>query len=149
MLKDTIRLFFQRAGLTYSRRSQKGLSIRVMAQGCIFADKGPAIFVEKDSSEKLLALLAITNSSAFQLLVELQMAFGSYEVGVIQRTPVHNLTPQTTASLTKPSTPASTTTLNPNSVASAKPSTPSATKPDVAATKKRPWKTCKPWKPNS
>ena len=99
MLKDTIRLFFQRAGLTYSRRSQKGLSIRVMPQGCIFADKGPAIFVEKDDSEKLLALLAITNRSAFRLLVELQIAFGSYEVGVIQRTPVPNLTLESTTTL--------------------------------------------------
>jgi hypothetical protein len=33
-------------------------------------------------------LLALTNSRAFALLVSLQMAFGSYEVGVIQKTPV-------------------------------------------------------------
>ena len=71
-----------------------------MPQGCIFADKGPAIFVEKDDSEQLLALLAITNSSAFRLLVELQMAFGSYEVGVIQRTPVPDLTPESTVTQT-------------------------------------------------
>src|SRR5207253_2640157 len=36
----------------------------------------------------LLALLTITTSSTFRYLVELQMAFGSYEVGVIERTPV-------------------------------------------------------------
>jgi hypothetical protein len=99
MLEDTISLFFQRPGLTYSRRSQKGLSIRVMPQGCIFADKGPAIFVEKDDSEQLLILLAITNSAAFRLLVELQMAFGSYEVGVIQRTPVPDFTPESITTL--------------------------------------------------
>jgi hypothetical protein len=44
--------------------------------------------VDGDSSVDLLALLAITTSSSFRYLVDLQMAFGSYEVGVIQRTPV-------------------------------------------------------------
>ena len=58
---------------------------------CIFGSKGPAIFIEGDPSKDLLALLAITNSSIFCELVELQMAFGSYEVGVIQRTPVPDL----------------------------------------------------------
>jgi hypothetical protein len=59
-----------------------------MPAGCIFGHKGPAIFVEGDDEPTLLALLAVTNSAAFRYLVELQMAFGSYEVGVIQRTPV-------------------------------------------------------------
>jgi hypothetical protein len=44
----------------------------------------------------LLALLAIANSLAFRQMVDLQMAFGSYEVGVIQRTPVPVLTPEGT-----------------------------------------------------
>jgi hypothetical protein len=77
-----------RPGLTWPRRTQSGLGLRVMPRGCIFADKGPAIFANDDSPNNLLALLAITTSSAFRYLVELQMAFGSYEVGVIQRTPV-------------------------------------------------------------
>ena len=42
-------------------------------------------------SSSLGALLGLTNSIAFQGLVSLQMAFGSYEVGVIQRTPVPDL----------------------------------------------------------
>lgn len=81
-----------RPGLTWPRRTQGGLSLRAMPAGCIFADKGPAAFVLGDDSEELLALLALTNSRAFRLLVSLQMAFGSYEVGVIQRTPVPSLT---------------------------------------------------------
>jgi hypothetical protein len=63
-----------------------------MPAGCIFADKGPAAFVVNDDSSELLALLALTNSRAFGLLVSLQMAFGSYEVGVIQKTPIPPLT---------------------------------------------------------
>jgi hypothetical protein len=77
-----------RPGLTWPRRTQSGLGMRAMPAGCIFADKGPAAFVEGDGPSDLLALLAITTSSPFRYLVELQMAFGSYEVGVIQRTPV-------------------------------------------------------------
>ncbi len=62
-----------------------------MPRGCIFGHKGPAAFVAEDAPEPLLALLALTNSQPFLMLVSLQMAFGSYEVGVIQRTPVPDL----------------------------------------------------------
>lgn len=82
---------YRRPGLTWPRRTQKGLSVRAMPAGCIFADKGPATFVADDDPQALLALLAVTNSQAFRALVALQMAFGSYEVGVIQRTPVPEL----------------------------------------------------------
>lgn len=92
MLRDTETNFFFRPGLTWPRRTQGGLSLRVMPRGCIFADKGPAAFVEGNDSSKLLALAALTNSRPFASLVDMQMAFGSYEVGVIQRTPVPDLT---------------------------------------------------------
>jgi hypothetical protein len=91
--------YYFRAGLTWSRRSQKGLSLRAMPKGCIFSDKGPSIFVLNDQPQVLLALLAITNSDVFRLLVALQMAFGSYEVGVIQCTPVPDLTPESITAL--------------------------------------------------
>ena len=77
--------FYFRPGLTWPRRTN-GLSLRAMPSGCIFADKGPAVFVEKDDSEELLALAAVTNSQPFTLLVSLQLArtelAQSYEVGV-------------------------------------------------------------------
>jgi hypothetical protein len=79
---------FFRPGLTWPRRTQRGLSIRAMPAGCIFADKGPGVFVDSDDRGKLLALLAVMNSGVFRALVDVQMAFGSYEVGVIQRTPL-------------------------------------------------------------
>lgn len=91
--------FYFRPGLTWPRRTQGGLSFRAMPRGCIFADKGPAAFVADDAPEPLQALLALVNSQAFSLLVSLQMAFGSYEVGVIQRTPVPDLTPEQQAKL--------------------------------------------------
>ncbi len=90
-----------RPGLTWSRRSQVGLSLRVLPTGCIFGDKGPVAFVPDNPSNSLLALLAVTNSSAFRALVALQMAFGSYEVGVIQRTPIPQLTSSNILTLAK------------------------------------------------
>jgi hypothetical protein len=77
-----------RPGLTWPRRSQSGLSVRALPAGCIFGDKGPAIFAPQDSPVQLSELLAVTNSFAFRVLVSLQMAFGSYEVGVLERTPI-------------------------------------------------------------
>jgi hypothetical protein len=85
--------YYFRPGMTWPRRTQKGLGLRALPAGCIFADKGPAAFVAGDDPENLLTFLAITNSAAFRGLVSLQMAFGSYEVGVIQRTPVPPLRP--------------------------------------------------------
>jgi hypothetical protein len=83
--------FFLRPGLTWPRRTQSGLGVRAMPGGCIFSDKGPGIFVESDDARSLFAVLAITTSSSFRYLVELQMCFGSYEVGVVQQTPAPTL----------------------------------------------------------
>lgn len=80
--------FFFRPGLTWPRRSQIGLGLRCMPRGCIFAQKGPGAFVNGDDPTDLLAYLAIGVSKPYIRLAQLQMAFGAYEVGVIQRTPV-------------------------------------------------------------
>lgn len=93
--------YFFRPGLTWPLRTQIGFGMRAMPSGCIFGHKGPVAFTADDSPTELLALLAITTSTAFCYLVELQMAFGSYEVGVIQRTPVPELTESDTEVLSK------------------------------------------------
>lgn len=76
---------FFRCGLTYSRRSQKGFSVRALPANSVFHDKGPGLFAP---TIQLLPLLAVFNSGLYSSLLSLQMAFGSYEVGVIQRTPM-------------------------------------------------------------
>ena len=83
--------YYGRPGLTWPRRSQRGLALRALPRGCIFSDKGPTAFLSTDSTTELLALLGIANSAPFRGLVALQMAFGSYEVGVIQRTVIPSL----------------------------------------------------------
>ena len=75
-------------GITWSRRSQRGLSMRILPSGCVFSDKGPVILWEPD---RLWILLAVANSLAFRGLVDLSMTFGLYEVGVIQGTPVPDI----------------------------------------------------------
>lgn len=84
---------FFRPALTWPRRTTSGLAFRVLPEGSIFADKGPVAVLPDDSTTGLLALLALLNSSCFEGLVALQIAAAdaaarSYEVGLIQRTPV-------------------------------------------------------------
>ena len=88
MLPDTIKSYFFRPGFTWSRRSAKGLSFRALPEGCIFSDKGPTVFLPDDDANQLLNTMAIANSAAYSFLVSLQIAVGSYEAGVILRTPV-------------------------------------------------------------
>ena len=89
-------LYF-RPGLSWARRTKTNLSIRVMPTGCIFGDKGPALFVAEDDRAELQSLLAIANTKVFRALIEFQLAAAdakaggaarSYEVGILQRTPI-------------------------------------------------------------
>lgn len=86
---ETKRIYGQshyfRSGLTYSQRTQKGLSFRVFPEGAIFNVKGPALIANDPHP---LALLAAANSSCFRHFVELQTSFGSYNVGYLQKTPL-------------------------------------------------------------
>jgi hypothetical protein len=82
---------FFRPGLTWPRRTN-GLSFRAMPRNCIFADKGPAAFIRGDKTNDLMALCGIVNSKAFGLLMSTQLArtelAQSFEVGLVQQTPV-------------------------------------------------------------
>lgn len=94
MLRDTADKFFFRPGLTWPLRTN-GLSFRVMPAGCVFGHKGPAAFIHDNENDALLALCAVINSTAFGYLVSVQLArtelAQSYEVGLIQQTPIPSL----------------------------------------------------------
>ena len=94
--------FYLRPGITWPRRTN-GLSFRAMPRGCIFADKGPAAFVDDDEPDALLALCTLVNSLAFGLLVSVQLArvelAQSFEVGLIQQTPLPDLSNEQKARL--------------------------------------------------
>jgi hypothetical protein len=77
-------VYFQ-PGLTWPLRTQLGFNMRAYPGGVIFGHKGPVAFVHE---MELPFYLGLSNSSALGLLISLQMAFGFFEVGVIQRTSV-------------------------------------------------------------
>jgi len=74
-----------------------------MPASCVFADKGPAAFVEGDEPDHLLALSALLNSKSFGYLISIQLArtelAQSYEVGLIQQTPIPELSSVDTRAL--------------------------------------------------
>ncbi|MGO4917445.1 hypothetical protein [Pseudogemmobacter sp. W21_MBD1_M6] len=84
-----------RPGITWPRRTN-GLSFRAMPSDSIFGDKGPAALAPSDDEDDLLFLMGILNSKAFAVLVSLQLArtelAQSFEVGVVQNTPVPECT---------------------------------------------------------
>ncbi len=72
-------------GLTWSRRTAKGLSVRPLPKGCVFADKGPSIFPKSKTDTDFL--LAITNSRLFEFLFTTKTSF-SWEVGIMKSMPI-------------------------------------------------------------
>lgn len=95
MLRDTAANFFLRPGLTWPLRTQQ-FGVRAMPADCIFGHKGPVASNESNDSNGLLAHLALMASRPFEALVELSLNAGdstarSFEVGIIQKTPVPNL----------------------------------------------------------
>jgi hypothetical protein len=85
--------FFLRPGITWPLRTN-GLSFRCLPRGCAFGHKGPVVFVEGNLASRLLELCAVLNSDLCEELVSAQLArvelARSYEVGIIQDTPVPN-----------------------------------------------------------
>lgn len=83
--------YYFRSGLTWQRRTNSAMSLRVLPAGCVFADKGPAII-----AGHALSLLAWLNSRYVRLLIDATSAGGeqdkadmsrSYEVGILASLP--------------------------------------------------------------
>ncbi len=77
---------FFRPGLTWPRRTQRGFNVRVLPDGCVFADKGPAIFPKRE--DDIAFLLGVVNSTLFEYMLRALTSFGSWEVGAVKRVPV-------------------------------------------------------------
>jgi len=75
-------------GITWSGRSLRGLSFRVLSTECIFSDIGPAAFLCSNNNVDLLGLLALCNSQPFESLVNLQISASRFQIGAIQQTPI-------------------------------------------------------------
>lgn len=90
--------FFGKKSITWSRRSQKGFSARILPAGCVFSDKSPVI--QNADESRLLYFLILANTPVFCSLVQTQIAFGSYEVGAIERIPVPEYPVETVDTIT-------------------------------------------------
>ncbi|MCY4424525.1 MAG: BREX-1 system adenine-specific DNA-methyltransferase PglX [Acidimicrobiaceae bacterium] len=84
--------YYFRPGLTWPRRTNSGLGIRLLPAGAAFADKGPAVFPQADP----LAVLGWLKSRLIQACIDVMVAAGeevsggvprSYEVGLLKRLP--------------------------------------------------------------
>lgn len=75
-----------RAGLTWPRRTAKGFNLRRLPPGCIFADKGPALFPASKSDE--LFLLGTCNTILFEFLFRTKSVGWSWEVGTMKSLPL-------------------------------------------------------------
>jgi hypothetical protein len=86
--------FYGEAAATYSRRSQKGFSVRRLRRGCCFGDKSGVIFPRRAADEWLLTLPLLLASTKYIDLLQAQVKFGSYEIGAVKRLPwpAHELT---------------------------------------------------------
>jgi hypothetical protein len=66
--------------------------VRVLPEGCIFADKGPALFPHRP--ELTAYLLGITNSTLCEYILRALTSFGSWEVGAVKRVPIPEPEPE-------------------------------------------------------
>jgi hypothetical protein len=78
--------WYGKAGLTWPRRTQRGFNVRVLPDGCIFADKGPAIFPHRPDDRWFL--LGVLSAAPCELMMKALTSFGSWEVGAVKKLPV-------------------------------------------------------------
>ena len=76
--------FYFRSGLTWTMRTLAGFNMRRFPRGSLFTHKGCVAFA---SESKLRGIVAILNSKMFATLLDPQVSTGSFEVGVVQKTP--------------------------------------------------------------
>lgn len=72
-------------GLTWPRRTARGLSVRMMPEGGIFADKGPALFPKNEKAGWYL--LGVVNTLLFEHLFTARTSF-SWETGLMRSSPI-------------------------------------------------------------
>ena len=80
---------FYRVGLTYPNRNTKGFNTRILPADCVISHVGQSIF--PNDPKDLYSLLAITNSRAFEFFLRIITSHRHWEVGVIQKTPIPDL----------------------------------------------------------
>lgn len=78
---------YWKQGVTYTQRTSRDISFRVLPENCLTSPKGPAILAKDELY--LLAILALSNTRSFQSLVDLRVgasgaAARSYDLGILR-----------------------------------------------------------------
>jgi hypothetical protein len=84
--------YYFKPGLTW-RLAASVLNVRILPEGCIFGHKGPAIFINKDIDQWIIAgLLNSEMALCFgKTLTSREKMGGRWEVGVLRRFPIPDL----------------------------------------------------------
>lgn len=92
MLAGTIRNFFGRPGLRWTRTAlggrRQGLGLTILGAGGAFNDKSCALFVDDDDTTRLLASCALLSSAVVDRLMRVISPTRSWEVGHVRTVPV-------------------------------------------------------------
>lgn len=79
--------FYGQPAVTWSRRSQKGFSVRRLRKGAVFSDKSPVIIPSQDAAAWIPTLLGLLASEEYLRLINAQSKFGSFETGTAKILP--------------------------------------------------------------
>lgn len=77
--------YYYKPGLTFTSRSNKGLSVRALPAGCIISHNAPTVYPAKGVSNSYL--LGWINSRIIRLLVELQASADYFTPGSVKNIP--------------------------------------------------------------
>lgn len=80
--------FFDRPGITWPFRTQKGLNTRVLPKNSAFTIQGMGGFSKEDSEEDVFFLLGMTNSDTFKSLLLISVGFFAFQTGAMKKVPM-------------------------------------------------------------
>ncbi len=86
--------FFFRPGLTYSVISSGRVSARILPAGCVWSDKGSAIFVEDEASNELFLLGYLNSALATYFMKKLINTTATAHAGYIEKLPYRRPSPE-------------------------------------------------------
>ena len=78
--------YWFRSGATYSRRSASGFSARLLPQGFVFSDRGPAVLLNEESKVPREYLLGV-NSRLIRALIHAQANASDFMTGILKNLP--------------------------------------------------------------
>jgi len=77
--------YWYKPGITYSKRSAKGFTARVLPADIVFSSNGPAIFPIGSTDNRYL--IGWINSKPIRAILHSQSNFGDYSTGAVKRLP--------------------------------------------------------------